>query len=296
MLLATGLLAALTVTGCSTGSEGGSSSSDSAASAGGTDDSAAKEAAKTAPDSDTVVAARSAADRKLARSAQLQVKVGSIPKAAAEIRGIALAQDGAVVSEELYSGPDTAGDDVRSTLTISVPASSLEATIDRVSRVGEVQVRTSSARDVTDTYVDTEARVASLTASVARIRALMADATNVRDLVSIEEELSRRQSDLDALKAQLASLTQSVAMSPVTVTLSTDDVAPVGASGFLSGLRAGWSAFLASLAVLVTAVGAVLPFAVAAAVVAVPLVWWLRRRRPLARRQRPEPPTAASAG
>ena len=67
-----------------------------------------------------------------------------------------------------------------------------------------------------------------------------------------------------------------------------DDRVKEPATGFLAGLKGGWEAFTASVVVVLTAVGAVLPFAVAAAVVGLPLWWALRRRRtPQPRRSTP---------
>lgn len=220
--------------------------------------------------------ARASAGQKLVRRANLQLKVGSLPGAAQRIRSIAAQQSGVVVSEELYSGErgDTSG-----SITISVPSSSLESTISLIEKVGDVQFRNSSSEDVTGTYVDTQARVTSMTASVARIRDLLAKASTVNDLVALESELSQRQAELDSLTAQLDSLKDSVTMSPISITLSTDDYEPVAAGGFLSGLRSGWKAFVTSAAVLATVVGAVLPFAVAIGLVLVPVLWWVRRRR-----------------
>ncbi|WP_156996486.1 DUF4349 domain-containing protein [Knoellia aerolata] len=215
---------------------------------------------------------------KLVRRASLQLKVGSLRGSAERIRSIATSQGGAVVAEELYS-PRGTGADTAGSITISVPASSLESTIGLIEKVGDVQFRSSSSEDVTATYVDTEARVKSLTESVGRIRDLLATAKSISDLVALENELSRRQAELDALTAQLANLKDAVAMSPISISLSTDDFEPVTAGGFLSGLRSGWAAFLSSLSVLATALGAVLPFALAGALVGVPAVMWWRRRR-----------------
>ncbi|PRY54672.1 uncharacterized protein DUF4349 [Knoellia remsis] len=281
LALAVGLLA-----GCSAGTGDDARTADSNA-AGGTEQFEAPrdgdQAAKAGASSAGTVSpeqARTSAEQKLVRRASLQLKVDSLTESAARIRSIAAAQGGVVTGEELYSG--ASGDGTNGTVTISVPAGSLEATIAQIEKIGDLQFRTSSAEDVTGTYVDTEARVKSLTASVERVRGLIARASNVNDLVALENELSQRQAELDALTAQLASLKDSVAMSPVTVTLSTDDFKPVAAGGFLSGLRAGWAAFLSSLSILVTVLGAVLPFAVAIALVVGPLLWWVRRRRPLA--------------
>lgn len=250
--------------------------------------------------SGTTNQARASVGQKLVRRANLQLKVDSLTASAQRIRAIAAQQSGAVLSEELYAGES--GRDTTGTITISVPASSLDSTITLIEKVGEVQVRNTSSEDVTGSYVDTEARVKSMTASVARIRDLLAKASTVNDLVALENELSQRQAELDGLTAQLANLKDSVTMSPISISLSTDDFEPVAAAGFLSGLKSGWKAFTSSLAVLVTAVGAVLPFAVSIGLVLAPVIWWVRRRRivqpplvtPVAQPAGPAPPPSAS--
>ncbi len=125
-------------------------------------------------------------------------------------------------------------------------------------------------------------------ASVDRVRALMARATDIAQIVTLESELSRRQADLEALESQLASLQDRVARSPIRIGLTTDTgvIADDPGTGFLAGLKGGWEAFTASVVVLLTALGAVLPFALAAAVVGLPVWWGLRRRRA------PQPPAA----
>ena len=50
-------------------------------------------------------------------------------------------------------------------------------------------------------------------------------------------------------------------------------------TGFLAGLQQGWAAFAASVTVLLTALGGVLPFAVVAALVVLPVLAWRRRSR-----------------
>ena len=49
-------------------------------------------------------------------------------------------------------------------------------------------------------------------------------------------------------------------------------------AGFLTGLRHGWTALTDTVVVGLTALGAVLPFAVLLAAVGLPLWWWARRR------------------
>ena len=174
-------------------------------------------------------------------------------------------------------------------MTLDVPADRLDAALEQLSAIGRVVQRTSSAKDVTSTYVDTESRIATKKASIERVRALMAEATGMSQVVELESQLAQREGELESLQATLATLQRRVSMSSVTVTLSTDPNAGEDNSGFLAGLRAGWQAFLTWLASCLTALGAVSPFLGALAILGVPvLVWWRRREHPA-----PAPPAAA---
>ena len=222
-------------------------------------------------------------DRKLARRADISITVPDVDAAASKVRVIAASAKGLVVAEAISSEPDDPALGGFSTITISVPTDELDATLDRLAGLGKVHSRNASTDDVTAQYIDTESRVKTMEASVERVRALMGQATKLGDIVSLEAELSRRQADLEATQTQLAALKDSVALSPVEVRLSTDEKVLATAeesTGFLAGLKAGWAAFTGSVTVLLTVLGALLPFAVVAALVLVPLVVWLRRRTP----------------
>ena len=233
----------------------------------------------------------------MARNAMLALKVKSIGNAAAAVRSISATHDGVVLSENIggSNGEIVPLDDparVTATtygeITISVPADRLDRALTDLSGVGTVLRRETNSENVHDQYVDTESRVKTMRASVDRVRALMARATDIAQIVTLEAELSRRQADLEALESQLASLQDRVARSPIRIGLTTDTgvIADDPGTGFLAGLKGGWEAFTASVVVLLTALGAVLPFALAAAVVGLPVWWGLRRRRA------PQPPAA----
>lgn len=224
------------------------------------------------------------------RSARLALTVKSIASAAASVRSISAANQGVVLSENIGGSAGDAvplDDPSRVTattygeITISVPSERLDRTVDELSKVGTVIRRESSSQNVHDQYVDTESRIKTMRASVDRVRALMTRATDIAQIVTLEAELSRRQADLEALESQLAALKDQIARSPIQVSLTTDRgvIAEDPGTGFLAGLKGGWEAFTASLMVLLTVIGAVLPFAFVLALIGLPLWWSIRRRR-----------------
>jgi hypothetical protein len=229
---------------------------------------------------------------KLTKNASLDLRVKEVAAAAAKVRAIAAGLQAQVLSEQIGTGdpggpvPPQEGSQPSiaqtgfGTLTLSVPADKLDTALDQLSRqVGTVLRRNTSSQDVTAQYVDTQSRLKTMQASVDRVRALMTQAKDLGQVVALESELSRRQADLESLEAQMGALNSSVERSTLTVSLSTPGNEPVTSTGFFAGLRAGWDAFTASASGLLTAIGAVLPFAAFFALIAAAVMWWLRRRK-----------------
>jgi hypothetical protein len=168
---------------------------------------------------------------------------------------------------------------------VRVPADRLDQLIDTIGGFGRVTSRSAQVVDATEDVVDLDARVASQRAGVDRVRALLAQARSIGDVVSIESELTRREADLDSLTGRLAALKDQVAMSTLTVDMekgpATTEPNPQPV-GFLAGLAAGWDGLKVVAAGAGTAVGYVLPFVPVLAVVLALL--WLGRRVARARR------------
>jgi hypothetical protein len=272
-----------------------------AGSAGGDASSSSGSAGKGASGSgaESVTTANLAASQdSLARRASIALQVKNIGQAVAKVRATTATAQGIVLSENIGT---SAGDaplaqtaKVTATtyaeITISVPSSELDRVVAELGSTGTVIRSTSSSENVGGQIVDTTSRLQTMRVSVERVRAFLENAKDLNQIVALEAELTRRQSDLEALEAQLAALKGSVARSPIQISLTTEPGAIVQEpkqAGFLVGLKGGWDAFTASLSVLLTVVGALLPFLVLFALLGLPVWWFLRRRRPV------NPPPAA---
>jgi hypothetical protein len=228
--------------------------------------------------------------RELVRTAQLTVEVADPVVAVRQVRAAAAGVGGIVTEEQ--SG------DTGSWLVLRVPADALDRLLDEVAAYGRVTARTSQVLDATEQVVDLDARVASQTASVARVRGLLAEAESIADVVAIESELARREADLDSLTRRLAALREQVALSMLTLDLRGPGAVPPPDArptpGFLDGLAAGWEGLRAAGSAAAAVVGFVLPFL---PVLAVLLGFgWLGRRIVRGRRTPAVSEAGAGAG
>ena len=212
------------------------------------------------------------------RTAELEVRVDDVRKAADEAARRVRAAGGAVAAEE-RSGSAAGGS---ATLTLRVPPRAFDRTVGELAALGDERGRRLGSEDVTDQVVDLEARLATQRASVDRVRALLAEADALGEVVQIEAELTKRTADLEALEARLEGLNGRIDLSTITLRLDSEGgpVVAGGPLGFGDGLRAGWAALTGTARVLAVTAGAVLPFLPVLLAGAFFFVWRARTRRP----------------
>lgn len=277
-LAAAGLLVVLGAGACSAGDSGGdnaSSAEQPQAVAGGAAD--RDQAAPEKAQSGTGGADLRVDQRAIIYTGTLQVRVDDVERAAREASTAVTAAGGFVGGDQRNS--DSA--DARAELILRVPAERFTTVLEALARLGKQERREVRTEDVTEETVDLDARIATQRARVDSARRLLARASSINDLVTLENEVGRREADLASLEAKKRRLADLTALSTVTVTFVGPEAAAAEDEtelGFLAGLRGGWTAFLGALRVGLTVLGAVLPFALAIGV-PVALVLILARRR-----------------
>ncbi len=166
------------------------------------------------------------------------------------------------------------------TLQLRIPADKLTATLEKLEELGRADEVSLSTSDVTVESQDLDARITALRASIERLNGLMAQATNIDDLITLESAISSRQGELESLEAQQRYLADQVSMSTISLYLRSDAEAPKSTPGdFWSGLATGWNAFVAFWAGLLVVLGVLLPWLITLAVIAALIIWIVRRRR-----------------
>jgi hypothetical protein len=295
LLAAAALAGTLALTGCSNSSESSSPASapyvgpagdgaadkaidpalDPAAAGGG----AGADAQAAPPGTGNQAPAPVDQDRSLIYTGTITVKVDSVTAMADRAIAAAIGAGGFVGGDNRVIDEDRS----QATLILRVPTERFNSTLDAIAKLGEEESRQIQAQDVTDQIVDLDARVATQEASVNRVRDLLARAQTIADIVSLETELTRRQADLDSLKQRRAKLGGLAELATITAVLHAP--AAAGApevkpeTGFLAGLKDGWDGFLASVAIVLTIAGWLLPWVLAIGLPIWLVLWLLRRRR-----------------
>lgn len=280
LLAATTLAAALALTGCGAGDSGAQDSAGTAAEApaanGGE---AGRDAAAGAPEGAGAGVPDLRVDqRAIIYTGRMRVQVNDVDSAAREATDVATQAGGFVGGDQRRS----ADADAVAELELRVPAAKFTGVVEEIAKLGRQQSRQIDTQDVTEETVDLEARITSQRARVESARRLLSRATSITDLVSLENELGRREADLASLEAKKRRLADLTALSTITVSLAgpaAKDTEEEAETGFLVGLRGGWKAFVVSMTVLLTVLGALLPWLVALGVPLVVLLVVLRRRR-----------------
>ena len=256
-------------------SSGGSVAGDSAAepatdeSAGGLK-SGARQATAAAPLSRAVIS-----------TGQVTVHTKEMTKARAEAIRLVDSWGGTVADEQSTS--DDHGRMASSTMTLRVPSNRFDEAMTAFGTLGEVEQQSRKSEDVTTQVIDNDARIRAAERSIRQIESLLSRAEKLGDIIAIESDLARRQADLDSLKSQQAWLSDQTSLSTINLYLSgpAHHVATHEAKGFWAGLQNGWHALGATTVVLLTVLGAVLPFVVLVLVLGVPVWLVVRRRRAL---------------
>ena len=105
-------------------------------------------------------------------------------------------------------------------MVLRVPVAHYDESMTRLADLGiRVENRSEIAQDVTQDYVDITARLQALETSRARLLEIIKEATNTEDLLRAEQELSRREAELESAKALQQNLAKTAALSSITVEL-----------------------------------------------------------------------------
>lgn len=166
-------------------------------------------------------------DKKIIKTGNLSLKVEQAEVAAEEISQIAKANGGEVAGSNFY---ETSRGVKSGSVTVRVPYKNFDAAFAAVKKVAtQVVSESSNAQDITEQYIDLEARLKNARAEEASFLALLNRSGKIEEVLAVTREVARVRGEIEQLQGQLRYLNSQTDMSTITAQL-TEDVA-IGPAG-----------------------------------------------------------------
>ena len=158
-------------------------------------------------------------DRKIIRNADISLKVTSVESMLATVRSITDGVGGVVFA----SSTSFNGDDQIATMTLDVPADQFDQVVNSLRAapgVKKVERESITSQDVTDDYIDLQAQLRNLQATETRLLALMDKATQLQDILMLDQELSKVEGQIEQTTGRVNYLDKRSSLSRITLTIS----------------------------------------------------------------------------
>lgn len=165
------------------------------------------------------------------------------------------------------STEETEGRIASGNVTLRVPSDKFEEAIEALKELGEVSAEDKSGHDVSAEFVDLEARLRHAKTQEAFYLRLIDRATEISDMIQIQQQLSQIQLQIEAIQGRLKFLEDQTSFSTINVRIFEPDAGPPPARGaLLDALVRAWEGFQNVVAGVIVGLGWVAPFALVALV------------------------------
>lgn len=216
------------------------------------------------------IASQKIINRKLIRNGSIDFKVAEVKKTKIEIEKICKELDAYTSNES----ENNFGDRLQYNQTIRVPADKFDILLTKIESLAlKVENKNISTEDVTEEFIDVEARLSAKKELETRYLEILKQAKTVEEIISVESQIANVRSEIESMQGRLEYLKNQVSLSTINVsyyeTLGTD-------FGFINklgeSLREGWQNLLSFVILLIT----LWPFGIALGLI---LIWWKKRKK-----------------
>lgn len=162
-------------------------------------------------------------ERKLIKNGSLTIESVDVKKAAKDAEAILKKHGGYI--ENKVEGKDV-------TLAARIPAQKIDLGMDELAALGRVTYRRVNVRDVMDEYIDVDAKIRNLRVLRDRLKKLYSKSNKVEELLKVEKELARVQTQLDSMEGRIKAMKKNIAYSELSISINRKRIpGPLGAVG-----------------------------------------------------------------
>jgi hypothetical protein len=164
--------------------------------------------------------AAQAVERKIIRNGKLTIETDDPTAEQSRITSISEAHGGFVVTSDFkQNGSNQANQTV--TITVRVPSSQFDDTLGQVRKLGKVTGENVSGQDVTEEFLDLEARIKTQRALEAQFLEIMKQAKTVSDALEVQREIANVRTEIERMEGRKRFLENQASLSTIVITLQT---------------------------------------------------------------------------
>ncbi|KQN97646.1 DUF4349 domain-containing protein [Paenibacillus sp. Leaf72] len=243
---------------------------------------------------DSMAIGGEAFNQKLIYTATMTMEVADYEAAAQQLRNV-LHQAGGYI---LAFQDGQYGNEKGASYTIKVPAQGFMPFVERLEGIENKHLeRELKGTDVTEEYVDLEARLKAKQVVEQRLLAFMDKAEKADDLVKFSQQLAKVQEEIEQIKGRTRYLDKNVAFStielrlyqPIDVSVKTDKEEKSLGGKMLSSFKASYEGTWNVLQGLLVFLAGALPALVIPVIIGLIIWWFVRRSRAKTPPAKPEP-------
>jgi Domain of unknown function (DUF4349) len=180
----------------------------------------------------------------LVRTATISLRVSDVAQSLHAVSHITTTQMGDVISLNDET-PDSSSDPHIATITIRIPVTRFDDTLEQLRKLGKLESQSVAASDVSDQIIDGTARLRNLRRTEQDILNIMDRLGNIEQVLDVTQQLGAVRDQIERLSAQLQNVKNQVAYSTIDITLH--QPAAVVAPSQLQILKDAWKAAAAAV-------------------------------------------------
>ncbi|HSL52975.1 MAG TPA: DUF4349 domain-containing protein, partial [Pyrinomonadaceae bacterium] len=192
-------------------------------------------------DVDKEASTAEAAERKIIRNADITIEVPSTTDAQHQITSIAEAHNGFVVTSEAKQreSNDPAQRTLDIKVVVRVPSNQFGRAFDEIKKLaGNTPSEHVTSQDVTEDFIDLEARLKTQKALEVQFLEIMRGANKIADALEVQRQIAEVRTDIEKLEGRKRFLENRSSLSTINVNIQTPKpVITVTESGFRHSLR-----------------------------------------------------------
>ncbi len=204
-------------------------------------------------------------ERKIIRNAELTLEADDLEQVQKMVSSIAEAKGGFVteVQQSITDRRATGRDTVN--IALRVPADKFAETLDEIRQTaGRVIFENVKGQDVTEEFIDIEARLKAYRALEEQFLEIMKRANTVADALNVQRELANVRGEIEKVEGRKKFLENQASLSTIRLRIQTSAAISASGSGFFyrltDAVSTGFDAALSFILGLVTVLIAVIPF------------------------------------